>query len=148
MKCIPVVDEQPDASGRYTFRCPVCNQSFTHRRKDAKVSRQCGEQSPPPGFGPGTELTPMLHDELGVSEEGCKLCERVARQMDRLGVKGVRQLRQRFAEHLKRAADKKGWGVKLLATLASLKSGLALRIKPWDIYGSLIDEACRRAEAR
>lgn len=85
----------------------------------------------------------MFRDEIGIAD--CRACRVMARRMDRLGVDGCCRQRNELASELQKRADKKGWGTTLVAAVGSLKSGLALRLKPWDLYGSLIDEACRRA---
>jgi hypothetical protein len=147
MKCTLIVDEQPNAHGRYTYRCQQCGGTFTHRQRDEQFSRRCGEPDPPPGFGPGTELTTMIRDELGVDAAGCKRCKWLAREMDLVGVEGVRLARDYYASRLRENADNRGWGTMATAAVGSLKSGLALRLKPWDLYGSLVEEACRRAQS-
>lgn len=147
MNCdLAIVSTTPDADGKYRYLCTICNEPTRNRSPNVHIKRKCAG-SPPPGFGPGTELEKILHGELGIADDGCKLCKAIADRMDRAGPDGVRRRRAEFAEHLRKAADKKGWGTKLTAALGSVTSGLALRIKPWDIYGSLIDEAIRRAEA-
>jgi hypothetical protein len=141
-----LLSPEPDPDGKYRYGCAVCAGVTRNRSPTVFIKRPCGTL-PVPGFGPGTELQSMLHDELGIVEDGCKLCKHIAKRMDFLGVEGVRQRRVEFAERLRKAAAKKGWATKLTAAAGSLKSGLALRLKPWDLYGSLVDEACRRAQS-
>ena len=146
--CTLLPTGQTDERGRFVYRCPECNKPATHRRHDAKLSRHCGKPEPAPDHGPGTELKAMIRDELGIDADGCKRCKHLARAMDRLGVKGVRMQRDWFVARLKENADRRGWATQLTAALGAIASGLAFRINPLDRYGSLIDEACRRAELK
>jgi hypothetical protein len=147
MKCTLLQTGQTDEHGRFIFRCEACGGTAKHRDCDAVLSKRCGQEDPPPDHGPGTELTTMIRDELGVDADGCKRCKWLAREMDRVGVDGVRRARDYYASRLRENADNRGWGTMATAAVGSLKSGLALRLKPWDLYGSLVDEACRRAQS-
>jgi hypothetical protein len=43
-------------------------------------------------------------------------------------------------------AGRYGWGTVIMAACRAIYSGLAWRLSPTDPYGSLVDEAIRRAE--
>jgi hypothetical protein len=66
--------------------------------------------------------------------------------MDRVGVAGVRRDRDKLAKLLSVAAGRVGLAKKLRAAGRALRRGIAFKLDLCDLYGSLIDEACRRAE--
>ena len=94
--------------------------------------------------GPGTELHDLL-ESLGITDySGCQ-CRKRMREMNAWGVAGCREHRAEIITWLKEAAAERGWGAKFDAALALCK-------QPWwtafDRYGSIVDEAIRRAEAK
>ena len=94
--------------------------------------------------GPGTELMKLLRD-LGINPpKGCE-CKRRAAEMDAWGVEGCRQRRAEIVGWMREAWGQAGWGELLLAAARAAAGGLALRLDPFDVAGSLIDEANRRA---
>jgi hypothetical protein len=95
--------------------------------------------------GPGTELK-LMNAELGIKPaENCS-CNRLAAEMDWLGVEGCRKNRQKIVEGLKENSTKYKWTDFLMAGLLSATCSFATKIKPFDVYGSLVDEAIKRAE--
>jgi hypothetical protein len=90
--------------------------------------------------GPGTELKKIL-DESGL-KGWCKTCENWAGQMNKWGPEGCREHRAEIIERLKEQADKRSWFVKGWAGTWFIR-------QPWfrlnDQYGSIVDEAIRRA---
>lgn len=93
--------------------------------------------------GPGTELTKLLK-ELGIRADGCGGCHDMAAKMDRWGPDGCREHRAEIVEHLREKAAKRKWTEKL--TAAANAAAMGLWLNPLDLYGSLADEAIRRAE--
>lgn len=95
--------------------------------------------------GPGTELK-LMNAELGIKPaENCS-CNRLAAEMDWLGVQGCRDNRQRIVEGLKENSTKYKWTDFLMAGLLSATCSFVSKLNPLDIYGSMVDEAIRRAE--
>ena len=84
--------------------------------------------------------------ELGIHpKHGCG-CDSLASEMNRLGPDGCRRDRARLVEKLKLNAQQYSWGDVARAAVNAVKTGLAWKINPLDPYGSLLDEAIRRAE--
>jgi hypothetical protein len=101
---------------------------------------------PRPASGPGTELKALLAT-LGITPSGCA-CESRARRMDAGGVEWCREHRDEIAGWLRDEAAKRGWGDVFAAGARAVLSGLAFRIDPADVYGSLVSLAIERAEAK
>lgn len=143
MICALVLESQtPDPDGKYRFTCPACNTGTRNRNPGVYIKRTCKGRAP--DHGPGAELAAIFL-ELGI--KSCNACKAMARRMDALGTDGCRRLRSELAADIQGRAEKKGWGAKIVAAAAALLSGLAWRLDRNDLYGSLIDEAIRRAEA-
>lgn len=94
--------------------------------------------------GPGTELKAMLA-ELGIHDWHDCGCSDMAAQMDLWGVAGCEENRPGIVLHLQTKARERGWGDLLAAGWRSVTSGILLRLSLSDLYGSLVDEAIRRA---
>jgi len=94
----------------------------------------------PQHLGPGTHLKRLLA-ELGVAEKSSCGCNKYASQMDAWGVEGCRSRRSEICSHLKENAT---WRGKFTAAVKAIQTGIW--ISPLDPYGSLVDEAIRRAE--
>lgn len=110
-----------------------------------KPARKKPATEPAPTSGPGTELHAML-ENIGIRPSAHCPCRKMARKMDRWGVEGCRQNRQEIIDHIQQQMDARGWADKLAAASRAAVSGLAFRLNPLDIPGSLVDEAIRRAE--
>lgn len=95
--------------------------------------------------GPGTELKAMLAS-IGIEPVAGCACRNVMRTMDRLGVAGCREHRGEIVMHIQQQMQGRSWRDKLAAAAKATANGLALRLNPVDIPGSLVDEAIRRAE--
>jgi len=121
----------------------------------------------PPGYGPGTEMIPLVHELTGIEPKPTCTCKDLALQMDLWGVDGSRERREMIAKKIRDNAAKWGWGklseeqvaageeaerMSLLQKASimakAVTSGLAFRLNPLDQFGSLVDEAIRRAEAK
>ena len=84
--------------------------------------------------------------ELGIHpKHGCG-CDSLASEMNCLGPDRCRRDRARLVEKLKLNAQQYSWGDVARAVVNAVKTGLAWKINPLDPYGSLLDEAIRRAE--
>jgi hypothetical protein len=101
---------------------------------------------PPPPGGPGTELKALLAS-LGLRAGGCS-CDRHAEMMDRNGAAWCRANRETVAGWLRGEANKRGWLARLGAAARAVATGLAFTLDPLDPFGSLVDEAVRRAEEK
>ena len=77
-------------------------------------------------------------------KKGCG-CNALANEMNRLGPDGCRRDRARLVEKLKTNAKRYTWGDVATAAVNAVKTGLAWHINLLDPYGSLLDEAIRRA---
>ena len=84
--------------------------------------------------------------ELGLTmKQGCN-CASLAAEMNRRGPDGCRAKREKLVAELENNAKKYSWGDVARAAVNAVKTGLAWKINPLDPYGSLLDEAIRRAE--
>jgi hypothetical protein len=101
-------------------------------KRTAKTSRK----------GPGSHLKAILA-ELGVTERICG-CNEYAAKMDKWGVEECRMRRPEIVEHLNSAAT---WRDKIAVAVGAART-LALWLNPLDAAGSLLEEACRRAEEK
>jgi hypothetical protein len=98
-------------------------------------------------YGPGTEMSSMLHT-VGINpRSGCD-CHAKALQMDKWGVDGCRENRELIVGWIREGAPRWSWSEKLRAVANAAISGLAWTLDPMDPYGSLVDEAIRRAEEK
>lgn len=133
----------------------LCRTRPEYRAKWARQARDgavplplatAGAAPPPPkpSGGPGTELHGLLLS-LGIRPQGCG-CNSLAAKMDSLGVAWCREHRAELVEHLRAEAAKRSWWERLRAAGLAVVTGVAFRIDPADVMGSLLDEACRRAE--
>jgi hypothetical protein len=95
--------------------------------------------------GPGTELKAM-NAELGIKPAANCSCNRLAAEMDWMGVKGCRENRDRIIQGLKENSTKYKWTDLLVAGVRSTTCSFFRKVNLLDIYGSMVDEAIRRAE--
>lgn len=100
---------------------------------------------PTPSQGPGTELKALLAS-VGIHPGPTCPCHDMARKMDEWGVTGCREHRGEIVMHIQGQMGNRSWREKLSAAAKATASGLAFRLSPTDIPGSLVDEAIRRAE--
>lgn len=97
-----------------------------------------------PMAGPGTELKKLLA-ALGLTPiSGCGCNARVAK-MNLWGIPGCEANRGEILTWLREEQAKKGWTETLKAVGAAITSGVAFKLNPLDVAGSLLDEAIRRA---
>lgn len=137
------------------LKCKVCGKVRKLGANHFPFACSCGmrirspqaEQAAPPvvQLRPGGALTILLHS-LGINPGDCG-CKSMAAKMNAWGVDGCRQNREKIVKHLKQEAKKRDWPCIIAAAAKAVTSGLALRINPLDPFGSLIDEAIRRAES-
>lgn len=92
--------------------------------------------------GPGTELKALLH-ELGIPAAWCEGCTGRASQMDRWGVAGCRERREKIVGWITEQKNAAGWLAQATVVANLVRTGLILRIHS---VGDLVDEAIRRAE--
>jgi hypothetical protein len=134
--------------------CVCCGSRSPAMKGRAKLLRKCKAPcerlTPPvvaPDSGPGTELL-LLLSSLGIAEKpGCG-CKAKAATMNAWGVDGCRERRDEIVDWFRENQDKFGWREKLAAATAAVASGLAFRINILDQFGSIVDEAIRRAEVK
>lgn len=100
------------------------------------------------GYGPGTELTAMI-EQLGVTAPPNCSCKKTAREMDHAGVEGCRRDRATIIEALEKNYAKMGVFDRLKNVASAVANaptcGFATKLNPLDLWGSLVDEAIRRA---
>lgn len=90
----------------------------------------------------GTNLK-LLINSLGLSESRICDCAVLRSEMDRLGVDGCLQNRERLIAGIRASAGKLSWRVKFKAAVPALRTGLAFRVNPFDPVPGLFDEAIR-----
>ena len=151
MNCVlEIVDGQP--------RCKCCSRSLPARfglntkrnclcRADGTKPPVATATFPPDPNGPGQQLKQVIL-ELGPTingSGGCK-CESYALQMDAWGVSGCRERRDEIIARLQDQAGKASWltWLSAVATGAFAPPAWFIRLDP---FGSMVDEAVRRAEA-
>jgi len=98
------------------------------------------------GHGVGSQMWRLLAS-LGVRHTPTCPCLSFAEQMNAWGVAGCRLARAEIVEHMRTHARAYGWGTVARAAGLAIVTGVAWKINPLDPYGSLLDEAIRRAEA-
>ena len=97
------------------------------------------------GTGVGSQLWRLL-EELGIKHTAICLCLDWAERMNSWGPIGCRLARPGIISHLESSAKNYGWLNFVKAATMTVISGLVFKINPLDPYGSLLDEAIRRAE--
>jgi hypothetical protein len=96
------------------------------------------------GTGPGSQLWRLL-EQLGIQHQANCGCLDRAEQMNAWGVAGCRAARAEIVAWMEAGKDKYGWATVAKAAGLALVSGVASRLSLTDPYGSLVDEAIRRA---
>lgn len=96
------------------------------------------------GHGPGSQLWRVL-ESLGIEHTGTCQCLGRAEQMNAWGVAGCRQARAEIVDWMREGQSRYRWGDIAAAAAKAIASGLAWRLSLSDPYGSLVDEAIRRA---
>ena len=66
--------------------------------------------------------------------------------MNGWGPAGCRLARDEIVNGMKANAAAYGWGDVTKAAVLAVRTGLVWQLNPLDVYGSLVDEAIRRAE--
>lgn len=136
----------PTDDGRWHHKCINCGRPRTlsvetfHRNCDGGAEDRLRR-------GPGGELARLLAEIGAEPTSGKCSCAARAREMDGWGIDGCRERREEIKDWLREAYKGTSWRELFAAISAAAKSGLALRINPLDPFGSLLDEAIRRAEA-
>lgn len=95
--------------------------------------------------GVGDHMKDVTAELKLTMKHGCG-CKPLAAEMNRLGPDGCRLNRDKLVEKLKVNAKRYSWGDVMQAAVAAVLTGLAWKINPADVYGSLLDESIRRAE--
>lgn len=98
------------------------------------------------GNGVGSQLWKLL-EELGVKHTPNCPCLTWAERMNKWGPEGCRQQEKAITRHMKSSAKNYGWGDIAQVISKAARSGLIFKINPVNIYGSLLNEAIRRAES-
>ncbi len=98
------------------------------------------------GRGVGSHLWRLLSG-LGIEHKQTCDCLSLARRMNDLGPECCRAERDSLAAEMRANAGNYGWGEAVTAAVRAVTSGLAWRLNPLDVYGSLLDEAIWLAAA-
>lgn len=105
------------------------------------------------GTGPGSQLW-LLLEAVSVRHTPTCPCLDFAERMNAWGPAGCRLARQEIVDHLRDEQQRYGWARSIQAAAraatqaaAALAAGRRPWLNPLDPYGSLLDEAIRRAEA-
>ena len=99
------------------------------------------------GSGPGSELWRLLA-ELGIQHKPTCSCLSLAERMNGWGPAGCRLSRAEIVEGMRFNAAEYGWLDVARAAAKAVSTGIAWKLDLTDVYGSLVDEALRRAQAR
>lgn len=106
------------------------------------------------GHGVGSQIWRLLA-EIGVQHDPSCDCLAWAEKLNAWGVAGCRLARAEIVEHLRSERQRYGWARSIIAAAraaAGVASDLAAGRRPWlnplDPFGSLVDEAIRRAGER
>lgn len=97
------------------------------------------------GIGVGSQLWKLL-ESLGVKHTTDCTCLIWAELMNSWGPAKCRESRAEIVEHMESSAKSYGWTTYIYASLKVVVLRLMFRISITDPYGSLLDEAIRRAE--
>ena len=98
------------------------------------------------GHGVGSQIWRLLAS-LGVKHTATCHCLTLAERMNALGPDGCRQERPNLVAKMRANAKQYGWGTVATAATRAVLTGLAWRLDLTDLYGSILDEGIRRAEA-
>lgn len=113
--------------------------SFRAARANPKPA---APKPPKPAGSVGTRLHDVILS-LGIKPKPNCGCRALMLEMDNLGVKGVAEKREHYADALRKRADKFGVATWIAAGTAAVLSGLAFKINPLDPMPGLLDEAIR-----
>lgn len=113
--------------------------------------------------GPGTELAKLLSG-IGINPKPNCSCKAVQAQMDRWGVKGMRDptpnyplpddpsrkvsAREYVVHYFNQNYQKFGWGERIKAATMAVLTGLAFQLDPLSPFESLVELAIRNAEEK
>lgn len=102
----------------------------------------------PPTEGPGTELKAILAS-LGIEPDkaGCD-CNGKAQQMNMWGDDGTEANVNTVIGWMRDGMGRWGWADKLTAAALAVKTGLALKIDPFDPFPGIVREAIRRSREK
>lgn len=128
--------------------CDSCSRSLRTAAAPDAVFRRCGDARSCPPVNrqrPGDELKSLLESLDIYDDSGCG-CDAMRRNMNSWRVAGCRERREQIVDYLASKAAERGWGTKIWAAVRAVAAG-ATWLNPLDVYGSLTDEAIRRAES-
>lgn len=162
MDCIMwLISEAPNKG--YLHRCTICTRHFesptaephlNHRRcpgvevaDNYRMGPMRTKQTPPPVDGPGLE-TQLIFTSLALPpKEQCQ-CDAKAAWMNQWGVQGCKERRKLVVSWLRDSQQWYGPEEQAIAAYNALKSGLAFKLDLLDLFGSIVDLAIARAEAK
>lgn len=98
------------------------------------------------GHGVGSQIWRLLAS-LGVKHTASCSCLTLAEQMNALGPDGCRREREHLVSRMRTNAQQYGWGTVAVAAAKAVTTGLVWSLDLTDLYGSILDEGIRRAEA-
>ena len=99
------------------------------------------------GVDVGSQLWRLL-SSLKIHHTPTCDCLTLAERMNALGPVGCRRERADLVAQMRTNASAYGWGAVAIAAGRAVVTGLVLHINPLDPYGSLLDEAIRRADEK
>lgn len=135
------------ADGKYLLRCAACERELLVVNPTKRRKATCGNGARESKDGPGTELAGIIKELRQKQSAGCG-CAAMRREMNKLGVDGCRQERDRLAGKLRTKLAKLGFSEKVRAALATAMTGIARKINWLDPCPGLIDLAIERATVR
>lgn len=150
MKQCDVTEGEPNSLGYTQKRCIWCNTlyPFSPPIEESKFVAECGFQKDRPA-APGDEMEKILI-ALGCQPSvACSAgCGEMRRKMNVWGPDGCREHKPEIVEHLKEAYKTLDWSDVGWITTRAVACSLAFTIRPFDICGSLVDEAIRLSEQK
>ena len=142
--CI-VTEGPPDQDGLTAKTCSVCGNLYPPSPPGFRFVSNCKLATV--CLPPGAWLMRLLA-LLGAKPDDATACGCVAmaKKMDAWGPSGCREHRPEIVTHLQKSYSRLNWSDVGMFARRAIACGLAWKINPLDICGSLVDEAIRLAE--
>ena len=158
-----IVERVGDAPLGHLHRCTICTRRHESTRAEPwKIHKPCPgfevddtyvmkptrePVPPPPVDGPGLE-TKLIFESLGLAPKKQCQCDAKAAWMNRWGVDGCKKRRAGIVSWLRDSQQWYGPEEQAVAAYKAVRTGLAFELDLLDLFGSIVDLAIARAEAK